>query len=43
MIIGGTGQYGITLSKILIKKSLKLILHQDQIKKLDSVKKNIQK
>ena len=24
MIIGGTGQYGITLSKILIKKNLKL-------------------
>ena len=35
MIIGGTGQYGITLSQILIKKKLKPTSHQDQIKKLD--------
>ena len=29
IIVGGTGQFGITLSKQLLKKNLKLQLQQD--------------
>ena len=42
IIIGGTGQFGIILGKILKKKNLKFILLRDFKKKLSHLKKNTQ-
>ena len=39
MIIGGTGQYGITLSKILIKKNFKTLITSRSNKKIRLLKK----
>ena len=43
MIIGGTGQYGITLSKILIKKNFKTLITSRSIKKIRLLKKKYPK
>ena len=43
MIIGGTGQYGITLSKILIKKKFKTYITSRSNKKIRLCKKKYPK